>query len=84
MAGVSAHGGVEATANPKPGTRGYLKWYWTRGPGRLRWSTWSELHEHLKKYLGAEQAKRVTSAWYHAATGHWVGEKKGKNPKGYG
>jgi len=28
MAGVSAHGGVEATANPKPGSAGYLKWYW--------------------------------------------------------
>lgn len=84
MAGVSAHGGVEATANPKPGSRGYLKWYWTQGPGRAKWSTWTELYTHLVKYLGEATAKRVTSAWYHAATGHWVGEKKGKNPRGYG
>lgn len=29
-------------------------------------------------------AKRVTSQWYHDATGHWVGEKRGKNPHGPG
>lgn len=84
MAGVSAHGGAEATANPKPGTRGYLRWYWTKGPGREKWTTWTELHAHLVKFLGPEMAARVTSAWYHAATGHWVGEKKGTDPKGYG
>jgi hypothetical protein len=61
-----------------------LKWYWTAGPGRGKWSTWTELHAHLRKFLSPGMAKRVTSAWYHAATGHWVGEKKGKNPRGYG
>lgn len=84
MAGVSAHGGVEATANPKPGSRGYLKWYWCFGPGRSKWSTWTELYHHLVKYLPEATAKRTASVWYHAATGHWVGEKKGKNPRGYG
>jgi hypothetical protein len=76
--------GPEAAANPRPGSRGYLKWYWCFGPGRAKWSTWTELHSHLRKFMSPGMAKRVTSAWYHTATGHWVGEKKGKNPLGYG
>lgn len=76
--------GPDATANPDPHSRGYLKWYWCFGPGRAKWSTWTELHAHLVKFMGEGMAKRVTSQWYHDATGHWVGEKKGHNPRGYG
>lgn len=87
MAGASIHGGVEATANPKPGSRGYLKWYWVAGPGRRKWNTWTELHNHLRKHLSPGMAKRVTSAWFHAATGIWSGSdlnrvRQGKPPRG--
>lgn len=87
MPGVSAHGGVEATADPRPGSRGYLKWYWCFGPGRSKWNSWTELHSHLVKFLTPAVADRVTSAWYHAATGLWAGSdanrvKHGKPPRG--
>lgn len=42
------------------------------------------IDHHLLKYLNPDEAKRTASQWYHEATGHWVGEKKGKNPEGTG
>lgn len=88
MAGVSAHGGVEATANPKPGSRGYFKWYWTKGPGRAKWSTWTELYHHiLPKVTNPNMAKRITEAWYFQTTGRHGGSDAnrvahGKPPRG--
>jgi hypothetical protein len=76
MAGVSAHGGVEATANPRPGSPGYLKWYWTKGEGRAKWNSWTELHEHLLKHLPDAQARRVASQWFHDVKGYWPGDKR--------
>lgn len=84
MAGVSAHGGVEATANPKPGSRGYLKWWWVYGPGRARWTTWTELHTQLMEHISKAMADRVASAWFHERHGYWPGHQRGKNPKGPG
>jgi hypothetical protein len=28
---------IDAKADPTPGSRGYLKWYWCYGPGRKKW-----------------------------------------------
>lgn len=78
----------DAVADPKPGTRGYLKWYWTKGPGLAKWATsphpWTALYHHLLKYLSPEVAKRTASLWFHDATGLWSGERGGKNPLGRG
>lgn len=61
-------------ADLHPGDNGdQLKRYWIAGPGRAKWSTWTELYNHLKKYLGPERAKRVAAQWYHDAVGVWPG-----------
>lgn len=77
----------DATANPKPGTRGYLKWYWTKGPGLAKWSTnahpWTTLRDHLLKH-GVAYADRVAAQWFHDVFHIWPGERKGKNPVGKG
>lgn len=71
-------------ANPKPGSRGYFKWYWLYGPGVKKWHDWTSLHRHLRTKVGATRAKRITSVWYKERFGIWVGEKKGQNPRGPG
>jgi hypothetical protein len=62
MPGVSVHGGVEVTANAKPGDRGYSKW-----------NSCTELHSDLVKNIDRAMAKRVTSTRYHATTRPWAG-----------
>lgn len=65
--------------------------YWKTGAGatKIRWGT-SGSHtrcvRHLRKHLdGSEdRAHRVCAQWEHDVTGHWPGEKKGKNPAGRG
>lgn len=75
-------------ADLHPGDGGdQLKRYWIAGPGRAKWNTWTELYNHLKKYLGPERAKAVAAAWYHEATGLWPGSDAnrvahGKPPRG--
>lgn len=76
-------------ADPRPGdgNAAKLKRYWLAGEGRRKWTTWTELYNHLKKYLGAARAKRVASAWYHEGTGMWSGSDRnrvahGKPPRG--
>lgn len=78
----------DATANPKPGTRGYLKWYWTKGPGLAKWAAtphpWTALYRQLNKHMSAPVAKRVASQWFKDVFGIWPGERKGNNPLGLG
>lgn len=78
----------DATVNPKPGSRGYLKWYWTKGPGLAKWAAspapWTALYRHLVKHLTPPVAKRVASQWFHDTKGYWPGERGGKNPVGPG
>lgn len=80
--------GPDAVANPKPGTDGYLKWYWTKGPGLRKWAAsahpWTTLYNHLRKHMAEAMAKRVASQWFHDVFGMWPGERKGKNPAGKG
>lgn len=78
----------DAVATPQPGSRGYLKWYWTKGPGLAKWidnpHPWTALYLHLVKHLSPAVAKRVASQWFHDATGMWPAERKGLNPLGKG
>lgn len=71
----------------KPGDKGNggidLKHYWIAGEGRAKWSTWTELYTHLVKFLGPDRAKRVTSQWYHDATGLWAGSDANRVAHGH-
>jgi len=80
---------VDVVANPKPGTRGFLQWYWTKSPeGLAKWlptpHPWTALYTHLQKYMNPIMAKRTASQWFHDVTGLWSGERKGANPLGPG
>ena len=60
-----------------------LKHYWCFGPGRAKWSTWTELYHHLLKYLAPEMAKRTAAQWYHLATGMWAGSDANRVAHGH-
>lgn len=75
----------------KPGKGGAeaLHAYWTRKEGKAKWigkpHPWTALRRHLSRYIkGQDKLNRVTSQWFHDATGIWPGERKGKNPVGKG
>lgn len=79
---------VDVVANPKPGTRGYLKWYWTKGEGLAKWAKsphpYTALKRHLAKYIPASYLDRVVAQWFKDVFGIWPGERKGANPTGPG
>jgi len=80
---------IDATADPTPGSRGFLKWWWCFGPGAVRWvprlHPWTSLyHEMLKHKDTAPYAKQIASAWFHTVFHYWPGERKGLNPIGPG
>ena len=80
---------ARAVATGHEGDTERLHEYWTRGKGLARWISsphpWTKLYHLLLKHIGnPDVAKRTASQWYHDATGHWVGEGKGKNPVGRG
>lgn len=67
--------------------RNQLKHFWLHGEGAARWSTWTELYDHLKKHMPAEMAKRVAAEWFHERYGRWPGSDAnrvahGKPPRG--
>lgn len=64
--------------------RNSLKAYWLHGEGAARWSTWTELYNHLKEHVTPERAKRIAAQWFHARYGYWPGHQKGANPHGPG
>ncbi|UQN30669.1 hypothetical protein [Brachybacterium kimchii] len=78
----------DAVANPTRGSRGYLKWYWTKGEGLAKWAAsptpYRTLVAHLAKYMSLPMAKRTAANWFKAVFGIWPGERKGKNPLGPG
>lgn len=49
-----------------------LKHYWVYGEGAAKWSTYTELHEHLLKH-GVPHADAVAAAWFHLRFGIWPG-----------
>lgn len=83
-----AVGHVDATADPRPGSRGYLKWYWTKGPGLAKWSAsphpYTALKRHLRGKVPAAYLDRTVAQWFHDVFGIWPGERGGKNPLGPG
>lgn len=66
-----------------------LKRYWTTSAeGLAKWATtahpFTNLVQHLTKYVGADRAKRIAAQWFHDVFGIWPGERKGSNPAGPG
>lgn len=78
-----------ADAPGKNGAEALHRWY-TKGEGRSKWigkpHPWTALYRRLLRHMGGnvDKAKRTASQWFHDATGHWPGERKGKNPVGKG
>lgn len=56
-----------------------LHQYWTVGPGRARWSTWTELYNHLVKYLSPNRARRTAAEWFHDVKGYWPGDRRNRS-----
>lgn len=83
---TAAH--VDVVASPVPGSRGYLKFYWTKGPGLAKWATsphpWSALRRHLRGKVPARYLDETVSLWFHDVFGYWSGSRKGDNPVGPG
>jgi hypothetical protein len=48
-----------------------LKDYWLHGEGAAKWKTWTQLFNHIKKYVTPEQAKRIAATWFHERYGFW-------------
>lgn len=64
-----------------------LKQYWIYGEGRAKWNTFTELRDHLLKYLPPPIATRTASQWFHERFGFWPGAdanrvRQGKPPRG--
>jgi phage portal protein BeeE len=72
---LELEGRAKGSAGPT-GTN--LHEYWTKGAGRAKWDTWTELYRHLLKYLSPERAKRTAAQWFHDVKGFWPGDRKNK------
>lgn len=64
-----------------------LKRYWIYGEGRAKWNTFTELRDHLVKYLNPDLATRTAAQWFHERYGFYPGAdlnrvKNGKPPRG--
>lgn len=79
---------IDVVADPRPGSRGYLKWYWTKGPGLAKWAKsphpYTALKRHLRGKVPAVFLDQTVAQWFHDVFGIWPGERKGKNPLGPG
>jgi hypothetical protein len=79
---------IDVVADPRPGSRGYLKWYWTKGPGLAKWRLsphpWTALRRHLLGKVPAAYLDETVSQWFHDVFGYWPAERRGKNPVGKG
>jgi hypothetical protein len=80
---------IDVVADPRPGSRGYFKWYWCYGPGRVKWyhhpHPWTTLRNHMLKYPGAAPyANRIASQWFRDTKGYWPSHRQGLNPFGPG
>jgi hypothetical protein len=75
-AGIDTHPGGEQ-----------LKHYWVYGEGAAKWDTFTELRDHLLKYLNPSMATRTAAEWFHLRFGFWPGAdvnrvRHGKPPRG--
>jgi hypothetical protein len=78
-----------ADLHPGDGGAKSLENYWKHGAGAAKWigtaHPWTNLYQHLRKYMPEPMAKRVASQWFHDVFGiFWPGERKGANPVGPG
>lgn len=66
---------VDVVADPRPGSRGYFKWYWTKGPGLRKWIAsphpWTALRNHLLKHMGPLYVEATAAKWFHDTLGFW-------------
>ncbi len=54
--------------------------YWVRGEGAKKWKTWTELYNHLKKYIKSPELAKATAArWFHDRYKFWPGDKKNRD-----
>jgi hypothetical protein len=65
---------IDVTADPRPGSAGYLKWYWTKSPeGLAKWTKsahpYTALFTALSKYMTIELAKRTAAKWFKDTLG---------------
>jgi len=74
----------EAVADRRPGSRGYLKWYWTKGPGVAKWATsphpWTSLKRHLRGKVPATYIDQVVSAWFEDLFGYRPAPDRERTP----
>ena len=79
---------IDVVADPRPGSRGYLKWYWCSGPGLKKWRTsphpWTKLRSLLLGKVPTQYLNQTVSAWFEEVFGYPSGARKGKNPVGKG
>lgn len=79
---------IEAHADPRPGSRGYLRWYWTAGPGLAKWAKsphpWTALRRHLLGKVPPQYLNQIVSAWFEEVFGYPPSARQGKNPVGKG
>lgn len=64
-----------------------LKHYWVYGEGATKWSTYTELHEHLLEHK-VPHADAVAASWFHLRYGIWPGSdenrvRHGHPPRGH-
>jgi hypothetical protein len=68
---------IDVVADPKPGSSGYLKWYWTKGPGLAKWAAsphpFTALRGHLVKFVPLQYLNATVAQWFHDALGFWPG-----------
>lgn len=81
---VEPKGGPVPTGSTRAAQHHDLKQYWLHGAGAAKWTTWTQLYNHLKKHMADELAKRVAAQWFHDRYGIWPGHQKGENPAGPG
>jgi hypothetical protein len=83
---TAAH--IDVVADPRPGSRGYLKWYWTKGPGLAKWRLsphpWTALRRHLLGKVPAQYLDATVSAWFEDVFGYPPSARGGNNPVGKG
>jgi 2'-5' RNA ligase len=58
-----------------------LKKYWLVGDGATKWKTWTELYNHIRKFVAPDKAKRMAAQWFHERYGMWPGSKANKGVK---
>jgi hypothetical protein len=78
----------DAVADPRPGSRGYFKFYWCYGEGRKRWvglpHPFTALKTALRGKVPASYINRVVAAWFEEVYGYPPSARQGVNPVGKG